>query len=106
MDRPLYDSCQLFWVQYHHRPVFSERMGVNIAGLFTIGLRRLEQPALTMEELVRMDLILISDAHFDHLDTASMKRFDRSIPIIMRKTRLMSLRISNLRRFANLTGGH
>jgi len=66
-------------------PVFSERIGLNIAGLFTIGPRRLVQPALAFEELPHIDLILISHAHWDHLDTPTLKRFERSIPVVMAK---------------------
>ncbi|HXX64986.1 MAG TPA: MBL fold metallo-hydrolase [Bacteroidota bacterium] len=66
-------------------PVLSERIGLNIAGLFTIGPRRLVQPSLAFEDLPRIDLILISHAHWDHLDTPTVKRFDRSIPVVMAK---------------------
>lgn len=66
-------------------PVFSERIGLNIAGLLTIGPRRLVQPALTIDQLPHIDLILLSHAHFDHLDLPSLKEFDRNIPLIMAK---------------------
>jgi L-ascorbate metabolism protein UlaG (beta-lactamase superfamily) len=66
-------------------PVFSERIGLNVAGLFTIGPRRLVYPALTIDELPPIDLILLSHAHFDHLDVPSIERFNRSIPVIMAK---------------------
>lgn len=66
-------------------PVFSERIGLNVAGLFTIGPRRLVLPALTISELPPIDLILLSHAHMDHLDVPSLEEFDRSIPVIMAK---------------------
>ena len=66
-------------------PVFSDRIGLNVAGLFTLGPRRLVRPALTFEELPPVDLILLSHAHMDHLDTPSIKRFPRSTPVIMAK---------------------
>jgi L-ascorbate metabolism protein UlaG (beta-lactamase superfamily) len=66
-------------------PVFSDRIGLNVAGLFTIGPRRLVYPALTIDELPPIDLILLSHAHFDHLDIPSIERFDRSTPVIMAK---------------------
>jgi len=66
-------------------PVFSERIGLNVGGLFTIGPRRLISPALTIEQLPPIDLILLSHAHMDHLDIPSLKNFDRKIPVIMAK---------------------
>ena len=66
-------------------PVFSDRIGFNIAGIFTLGPRRLIRPALRVEELPPIDLILVSHAHMDHLDTPSLRKFDRSIPVIMAK---------------------
>ena len=66
-------------------PVFSDRIGLNVAGLFTLGPRRLVKPALTFEDLPPIDLLLLSHAHMDHLDTPSISRFPRSIPVIMAK---------------------
>jgi len=66
-------------------PVFSDRIGLNVAGLFTIGPKRLVYPALNIEELPPIDLIILSHAHMDHLDTTSLKQFNRSIPIVMAK---------------------
>ena len=66
-------------------PVLSMRIGLDIAGLFTIGPRRLVEPALSFDELPPVDLILISHAHFDHLDIPTLKRFNRSTPIILAK---------------------
>jgi L-ascorbate metabolism protein UlaG (beta-lactamase superfamily) len=66
-------------------PVFAERIGLNILRLFTIGPRRLIQPALKFEELPKIDLILLSHAHMDHLDIATLARFKRDIPLVMAK---------------------
>ena len=66
-------------------PVFSDRVGLNVAGLFTIGPKRLVAPALTIDQLPPIDLILLSHAHFDHLDIPSLSQFDRKIPVIMAK---------------------
>lgn len=54
-------------------PVFSDRCGLGI-GLGTIGPKRMVAPALEVEELGRIDLVLLSHAHFDHWDTPSLKR--------------------------------
>lgn len=66
-------------------PVFSDRIGLNLLGLTTLGPRRLMAPALAIHELPRIDLILLSHAHMDHLDLPSLEQFDRSIPVIAAK---------------------
>lgn len=66
-------------------PVLSERIGLDIAGLFTIGPRRLVSPALTFDDLPPIDLILLSHAHMDHLDTPTLRKFSRTIPIVIAK---------------------
>jgi L-ascorbate metabolism protein UlaG (beta-lactamase superfamily) len=62
-------------------PVFSHRIGLA-AGLFTLGPARKIAPALPIARLPKIDLILISHAHFDHLDRPSLASLDRRIPII------------------------
>src|ERR1700722_13004890 len=54
-------------------PVFSYRVGIGM-GLFTIGPRRHQAAALTIRQLPPLDLILISHAHFDHLDRPSLDK--------------------------------
>jgi L-ascorbate metabolism protein UlaG (beta-lactamase superfamily) len=53
-------------------PVLSTRVGLNL-GLFTLGLKRLVEPALPLQEIPRPDLILLSHAHFDHFDTPTLR---------------------------------
>lgn len=63
-------------------PVFSRRIGLDL-GLFTLGLKRLVDPALPLERLPRPDLILLSHAHFDHFDVPSLRRLeDRGTTVI------------------------
>ncbi len=64
-------------------PVFSEKVGISLLGLGTIGLRRFVPPALTFDEIPRPDLVLVSHAHMDHYDIPSLKRLSRDVPIIM-----------------------
>lgn len=66
-------------------PVFSNRIGVSVAGLFTIGPTRLIAPALRFEDLPPIDLILLSHAHMDHLDIPTLSRFRGDIPIVTAK---------------------
>src|SRR5690349_9484838 len=62
-------------------PVFSSRVGIGL-GLITGGPTRLTAPALRIEELPTIDLILISHAHFDHLDRPSLNRLPKRAPVV------------------------
>ncbi len=52
-------------------PVLFQRIGVDL-GIGSFGPLRLVQCALTPEALPEIDLVLVSHAHFDHLDTPSL----------------------------------
>lgn len=52
-------------------PVLFPRIGVDL-GIGSLGPLRLVQCALAPEELPDIDLVLVSHAHFDHLDTPSL----------------------------------
>ena len=52
-------------------PVFFERVGLYLLGL-TFGPSRYTLPALNIEEIPKPDLVLISHAHMDHMDYASL----------------------------------
>jgi L-ascorbate metabolism protein UlaG (beta-lactamase superfamily) len=54
-------------------PVFSHRIGVKV-GPWTIGMGRLAPPHFEAEQLPRVDVVLLSHAHFDHLDKPSLRR--------------------------------
>lgn len=62
-------------------PALADRIGIRVAGI-TMGPRRLTRPALRPGELPRLDLILISHAHMDHLDLATLGRFPRDTRVI------------------------
>lgn len=62
-------------------PVMSNRVGVGLC-VATGGPRRLVAPALTVRQLPPLDLILISHAHFDHLDRPTLARLSKSVPVV------------------------
>ena len=62
-------------------PVLSSRVGLGL-GLMTGGPRRLIAPALKRAELPPLDLILLSHAHFDHLDRPTLARLPKHVPVI------------------------
>ena len=57
-------------------PVFSTRVGLGL-GPVTLGLKRLVQPALSLAELPKIDLLLLSHAHFDHFDLPSLRALEK-----------------------------
>jgi L-ascorbate metabolism protein UlaG (beta-lactamase superfamily) len=62
-------------------PVLANRVGVGL-GVCTGGPRRFVAPAIAIGELPRLDLILISHAHFDHLDRPTLARLPKAVPIV------------------------
>jgi L-ascorbate metabolism protein UlaG (beta-lactamase superfamily) len=57
------------------------RVGIGL-GLITAGPKRLVAPALSADQLPAIDLLLVSHAHFDHLDRPTLAKLPRSIRII------------------------
>jgi len=62
-------------------PTLFPRVGIRVPG-FTIGPRRLIAPALGFDELPKIDIILLSHAHFDHFDLQTLRRFDKYTRVI------------------------
>lgn len=60
-------------------PVFFGRVGVYALG-FTWGPSRFTAPALSIDELPRVDIILLSHAHMDHMDYESLKAIAGKFP--------------------------
>lgn len=54
-------------------PVLSDRIGMNIKGK-TIGIPRLAPAPVSAESLIETDILLITHAHFDHLDKPTLNK--------------------------------
>lgn len=60
-------------------PVFYERVGLYFLGL-TFGPSRFTHPALALDEIPKPDLVLLSHAHMDHMDFASLRDLTSKYP--------------------------
>jgi len=80
-------------------PVLFPRVGIRLPGI-TIGPKRLTAPALQVDELPRIDLILLSHAHFDHLDLRTLRCFDETTRVITARATSDLLKRT---RFSNIT---
>jgi L-ascorbate metabolism protein UlaG (beta-lactamase superfamily) len=86
-------------------PVLFPRIGIRIPFLFTIGPKRLTAPALTFDELPKIDIILLSHAHFDHIDVRTLHCFDGSTKVITAPQTRDLLRWTRLRDITELRWG-
>ncbi|HEU5080908.1 MAG TPA: MBL fold metallo-hydrolase [Opitutaceae bacterium] len=62
-------------------PVFSSRVGLGVSGLI-LGPKRFIKPALRPGEFPAPDVIVLSHAHFDHLDRRSLRKFSRDTVVV------------------------
>lgn len=62
-------------------PVFSSRVGPGLSPLI-VGPKRVYRAALRPKEFPAPDVLVLSHAHFDHFDVASLRRFSRDTPVI------------------------
>jgi len=86
-------------------PVLFRRIGVRIPFLFTIGPKRLTAPALSIDQLPKIDLILLSHAHFDHIDWRTLAHFNSSVKVITASRTRDLLRWTELRDITELRWG-
>ena len=85
-------------------PVLFPRVGIRLPG-FTIGPKRLTAAALQFHELPRIDLILLSHAHFDHLDLRTLRCFGESTTVITASATSDLLRHTRFRDVTELDWG-
>ncbi len=83
-------------------PVLFPRIGIRVPFLFTIGPKRLTAPALEIHELPKIDIILLSHAHFDHIDRRTLRKFDSSVQVITAPHTRDLLRWTRLRKVTEL----
>lgn len=86
-------------------PILSERAGLDLR-VVTVGIRRRVAPALSLENLPRPDLILLSHAHMDHFDMPSLRRLAHpSTTIVTARHTTDLLRPERYRRVVELGWG-
>ena len=85
-------------------PVFSNRIGLG-AWLGTLGPRRHIAAALPIRRLPKLDLILISHAHFDHLDRPTLAGLCKKTPVITAAHTADLIRDLGFRRIVELPWG-
>ena len=85
-------------------PVLFPRIGIRLPG-FTIGPKRLTAPALEFHELSKIDVVLLSHAHFDHFDLRTLHRFDETTCVVTAPNTADLLRWTRLRDVTELRWG-
>lgn len=85
-------------------PVLFARIGIRLPG-FTIGPKRLTAPALELHELPKIDVVLLSHAHFDHFDLRTLHRFDETTCVVTAPNTADLLRWTRLRDVTELRWG-
>jgi L-ascorbate metabolism protein UlaG (beta-lactamase superfamily) len=100
-----------------HATVLVQTSGLNIltdpiwsdvAGPYGIGPRRYAAPGIMFDDLPKIDVIVVSHNHYDHMDLATLKRlWDRDKPLIVTSLGNDTLmREAGIRAVALDWGGH
>ncbi len=85
-------------------PVFANRIGLGL-GFMTGGPRRHIAPAVALRKLPPLDLILISHAHFDHLDRPTLDRLNKNTPVVTASSTSDLIRDLGFRRISEIRWG-
>ncbi|MBA3604111.1 MAG: MBL fold metallo-hydrolase [Parachlamydiaceae bacterium] len=73
------------FIQTHDMNILTDPIWSKRASIFkNIGPKRVTEPGIRFEDLPKIDLILISHNHYDHLDNPTLKKiWDRDQPVII-----------------------
>ena len=71
-------------------PIFGRKVGIRL-GPATLGIQRLVEPALTIDDLPPIDVILLSHAHMDHFDIGSLRRLESRATTVVTAARTSDL---------------
>ena len=85
-------------------PVLFARIGIRLPG-FTIGPKRLTAPALEFYQLPKIDVVLLSHAHFDHFDLRTLHCFDETTCVVTAPNTADLLKWTRLRDVTELRWG-
>jgi glyoxylase-like metal-dependent hydrolase (beta-lactamase superfamily II) len=85
-------------------PILTRSAGIDFLHR-TIGARRLIAPALSVRDLPPIDLVLLSHAHMDHLNYATLRRLPGSPQAVTARSTLELLRRTKLSHAAELGWG-
>ncbi len=85
-------------------PVLGRRVGADTP-MGTIGAKRLIAPALTPSELPPIDLVVLSHAHMDHFDTATLRRLPGSPQVVTARSTADLLSKTSLKHHHSLGWG-
>jgi L-ascorbate metabolism protein UlaG (beta-lactamase superfamily) len=85
-------------------PALFPRIGIRLPG-FTVGPKRLTAPALNFHELPKIDLVLLSHAHFDHFDLQTLHCFDETTSVITARATSDLLRRTRFHEITELNWG-
>ena len=65
-------------------PALLPRVGIR-AGVMTLGPKRFVAPALRVRQLPKIDFILLTHAHMDHLDIGTLRKLPRDSVVVTAK---------------------
>lgn len=85
---PQLDGAQIGITWIGHASFFIQIAGLNILvdpvwNLWLKGIKRLKRPGVALFELPMIDLVLVTHAHFDHLDRRTLRAVAANQPIVV-----------------------
>jgi L-ascorbate metabolism protein UlaG (beta-lactamase superfamily) len=71
-------------VQTNNLNILTDPIWADTSGPLGIGPRRIAEPGIRFEDLPRIDLVVVSHNHYDHMDLPTLKKlWDRDKPLIL-----------------------